>query len=475
MTLEERFRRIAPAVDFCSLRMVDELDESLTVRRGVLQPFDRGRDIGAMVTVIHQGSLGYAATSDITEAGLRQAADQALDWSRRVADRGVVDYRTVPLPHPQGEYETPVRVPWESMSLSDKIAMLQEANRRMAGDDRIIDCEASLWRTRVETTYLTSGGGHLVQRLHYLVPGLSATAHLQGETQTRSLHGRDVCRQGGLELLEEVPLVDEAPRVAREAIELLLAPDCPEGSMDVLLDPGQMILQIHESIGHPLELDRILGDERNYAGTSFVTLDMFGKYRYGSDLLNITYDPTRPDQYASYGWDDEGLAARREHVIFEGLLLRPLGGVISQARAGMAGVANARACSWNRPPIDRMANLNLEPGASTLDDMVASIERGVYMKSNTSWSIDDSRNKFQFGCEWGQLIKGGKLGPVVRNPNYRGVSATFWRSLRMVGRAETMAYLGTPFCGKGEPNQSIRVGHASPACVFSGVEVFGGA
>jgi predicted Zn-dependent protease len=141
----------------------------------------------------------------------------------------------------------------------------------------------------------------------------------------------------------------------------------------------------------------------------------------------------------------------------------------------MAGVANARACSWNRPPIDRMANLNLEPGASTLDDMVASIERGVYMKSNTSWSIDDSRNKFQFGCEWGQLIKGGKLGPVVRNPNYRGVSATFWRSLRMVGRAETMAYLGTPFCGKGEPNQSIRVGHASPACVFSGVEVFGGA
>jgi predicted Zn-dependent protease len=245
--------------------------------------------------------------------------------------------------------------------------------------------------------------------------------------------------------------------------------------MDLLLAPDQMILQIHESIGHPLELDRILGDERNYAGTSFVTPNMFGHYRYGSALLNVTFDPTRREQLGSYAFDDEGQPARKEFVIRNGILQRPLGGAMSQKRAGLQGVANARANGWNRPPIDRMANLNLEPGASTFDEMVAAVEYGVYMETNCSWSIDDSRNKFQFGCERGQLIENGRLGKVVKKPNYRGVSATFWRNLAMVGNADTFAVLGTPFCGKGEPNQVIRVGHASPACLFRHVEVFGGA
>jgi predicted Zn-dependent protease len=244
--------------------------------------------------------------------------------------------------------------------------------------------------------------------------------------------------------------------------------------MDVLLAPDQMILQLHESIGHPLELDRILGDERNYAGTSFVTPEMFGTYRYGSDLLNVTFDPSRPEEFASYGFDDEGQPARREYVIRNGILLRGLGGVVSQARSGLPGVANARATSWNRPPIDRMANLNLEPGESGFAQMVAAVERGVYMQTNVSWSIDDSRNKFQFGCEWGQLIENGTLTAVVKNPNYRGVSATFWRNLKMVGDLSTFEVLGSPYCGKGEPNQVIRVGHAAPACLFADVEVFGG-
>ena len=259
-----------------------------------------------------------------------------------------------------------------------------------------------------------------------------------------------------------------------EALQLLTAPNCPAGVMDVLLAPDQMILQIHESIGHPLELDRILGDERNYAGTSFVTPEMFGTYRYGSPLLNVTFDPTRPEELASYGFDDEGLPARREFLIQDGILVRGLGGLTSQVRADLPGVANARACSWNRPPIDRMANLNIEPGDSSFADMVAAVEHGVYMQSNCSWSIDDSRNKFQFGCEWGQLIEDGKLTTVVKKPNYRGVSATFWRNLKMVGNRDTVMVMGTPNCGKGEPNQVIRVGHASPACLFTEVEVFGG-
>jgi predicted Zn-dependent protease len=242
----------------------------------------------------------------------------------------------------------------------------------------------------------------------------------------------------------------------------------------VLLAPDQMVLQIHESIGHPLELDRILGDERNFAGTSFVTPEMFGSYRYGSERLNITFDPTRPEELASYAFDDEGTRAEKIFLIRDGILERPLGGAISQSRAGLAGVANARADSWNRPPIDRMANLNLEPGDAAFDDLVASIEHGVLLETNSSWSIDDSRNKFQFGCERGRMIEHGKLGHVVKNPNYRGISAQFWRSLAHVGNADTVQVLGTPFCGKGEPSQTIRVGHASPACVFTNVDVFGG-
>jgi predicted Zn-dependent protease len=275
-------------------------------------------------------------------------------------------------------------------------------------------------------------------------------------------------------MLGRFAFVGSGRRVADEVLQLLLAPNCPSGTTDVLLMPDQVILQIHESIGHPLELDRILGDERNFAGTSFVTPDMFGSYRYGSELLNVTFDPTLPEELASYAFDDDGTRAEKVYLIRNGILERPLGGALSQARAKLEGTANARADNWNRPPIDRMGNINIEPGESSLEDMIAGIERGVLMATNSSWSIDDSRNKFQFGCEWGQLIEDGKLTTVVKNPNYRGISASFWRSLARVGNPATMQVLGTPYCGKGEPSQVIRVGHAAPACVFTGVDVFGG-
>jgi predicted Zn-dependent protease len=202
---------------------------------------------------------------------------------------------------------------------------------------------------------------------------------------------------------------------------------------------------------------------------------MFGSYQYGSELLNVTFDPELREEAATYAFDDDGSAATKQYLIRNGVLERPLGGALSQQRAGLQGVANSRASNWNRPPIDRMANLNIEPGTATLDAMVANIEHGILMSTNTSWSIDDHRNKFQFGCEFGRLIENGKLTQVVKRPNYRGISASFWRSLSAVGDAGTREVFGTPMCGKGEPAQVIRVGHASPACVFSNVDVFGGA
>ena len=191
--------------------------------------------------------------------------------------------------------------------------------------------------------------------------------------------------------------------------------------------------------------------------------------------MNVTFDPTVPNEFASYAFDDNGCPAKREFLIKEGVLVRGLGGLESQARSGIPGVANARACSWNRPPIDRMANLNLEPGDSSLDEILASVRHGVLMEDNRSWSIDDFRNKFQFGCGYARLIEDGKITKTLRNPNYRGVTVPFWRGLKKVGNATTRTVLGTPNCGKGEPNQIIRVGHSSPVCLFENVEVFGGA
>ena len=196
---------------------------------------------------------------------------------------------------------------------------------------------------------------------------------------------------------------------------------------------------------------------------------------YGSPLMNVTFDPSVSGEFASYRFDDGGNVATREYLIKEGVLLRGLGSKESQIRANVPGVANLRACSWNRPPIDRMANINLEPGGSSFEEMISNIESGVYMQSNRSWSIDDYRNKFQFGCEYAKLIENGKLTKTLKNPNYRGITNQFWRSLSQVGDRSTLGIYGTPSCGKGEPNQAIRVGHASPICAFDNIEVFGGA
>jgi predicted Zn-dependent protease len=215
--------------------------------------------------------------------------------------------------------------------------------------------------------------------------------------------------------------------------------------------------------------------ERNYAGWSFVNLEDFGKLKYGSEIMNITFDPTIQNEFASYGFDDTGNKATKEFIIKGGVLQRGLGGLESQERANVKGVANVRACSWNRAPIDRMANLNLEPGDCTFEEMISSVEKGIFMQTNRSWSIDDFRNKFQFGCEYAQLIENGKLTKTVRNPNYRAVSTPFWNSLKKVGDSDTFGIYGTPYCGKGEPNQCVRVGHAAPICVFDNIDIFGGA
>jgi predicted Zn-dependent protease len=461
--------------DFWSIYVLHEQHEELSFRKGVQEPIYSSNEKGCLVTVMKNGGLGYAATQNLSDAGLRHAFDQALRWAERFSEHSLLKGLKNPFSAHHGNYAPLKETPTQKISLDEKLTLLEQADRALMGHTSIVDTQSALWSIDSITSYENSLGADITQEIFRTVPSLTVTASHNGITQIRTLGGmRAYCKQGGFESVLDLDLPAKALDIAKDAVDLINAENCPTGVMDLLIDPDQMMLQIHESIGHPLELDRILGDERNYAGTSFVSLDMFGSYQYGSNLLNITFDPTIESEFASYAYDDEGTKASREFVIKDGLLLRPLGSAVAQTRASMPGVANARSSSWNRPPIDRMANLNLEPGSSSFADMLSSIEKGIYLKSNSSWSIDDSRNKFQFGCEWGQLIEKGRLTKVVRNPNYRGISANFWRSLKMVGDAGTFMVMGTPYCGKGEPNQCIRVGHASPVCLFSHVDVFGG-
>jgi predicted Zn-dependent protease len=468
-------RALRSEADFWSVRIVSERTDDHAVRNDVAQPLRLASDRGAMLVAWCGRGAGYAATADLSERGLQAALDIATQRAKACASVSLIDHTQIARPVESGTYESPA----VAQTLPDRREWLERLQHECAAaniDGRIVERTAAVQLTHSEQTYLTSDGIRIDQHFRFMLPQMSVTAHANGVTQVRTLGGDyGTLAQGGVDVLAHFGFDDAGARIADEALQLVAAPNCPSGPRDLLLMPDQMMLQIHESIGHPLELDRILGDERNFAGWSFIKREHFGSYRYGSELLNVTFDPDLREEAASYAFDDDGTRAQREYLIRDGVLMRPLGGALSQQRARLAGVANSRASSWNRPPIDRMANLNIEPGTSTLEDMIANIENGILMRTNTSWSIDDHRNKFQFGCEYGQLIENGKLTQVVRQPNYRGISASFWRSLAAVGNEATRGVYGTSMCGKGEPMQIIRVGHASPACVFSNVDVFGGA
>ena len=374
-----------------------------------------------------------------------------------------------------GDYKSPYKKSRESIPVGEINELLLKCNRALKISDKIVSATSLCVIIESDHHFVSSNGSDITQDFFLLEFDLRATAQDGNNMQTRTFGGmRGNCFQIGMEYFDELEMLAHAGRIGEQAMELLTADECPDETTDLVIASDQMMLQIHESVGHAIEVDRILGDERNYAGWSFVNLEDFGKLRYGSPLMNITFDPTVSNEFASYGYDDGGLKAEKHYLIKDGILLRGLGGMESQIRSGTPGVANFRASSWNRAPIDRMANINLEPGDSNYDDMIKSVERGVFMETNRSWSIDDYRNKFQFGCEYAKLIENGKFTKTLRNPNYRGISSSFWNNLKSVGDSSTFQIYGTPNCGKGEPNQVIRVGHASPVCLFHNVVIFGG-
>lgn len=465
--------------DWVGLREVRETTTSRHIRDGKPQSNDASSTHGVMVEVLAQGQFGYAATGKTDPESLRETARLAHRQALSAASRSVFQFTPSQRPQVKTRFSSPSLKPLSGpsgMSAGEINRILLEIDGKLRISPEIIRTEVIARLVEMEVRFVSSNGSDAEQKFSMITTDFQATAK-NGDVIQRRTDGGLLARshQGGWEHFMSSDLWERVQRVAEQAIELAHAEECPTMTGPLILKPDQMMLQIHESIGHPLELDRILGDERNYAGWSFVKPEDFGTLQYGSALMNVTFDPTIPSEFASYAFDDTGNAARREFLIQDGILKRGLGGLESQIRSGLPGVANARASSWNRAPIDRMANLNLEPGTSTLQEMISSVEKGVMMESNKSWSIDDFRNKFQFGCEYAKLIENGKITRTLRNPNYRGVTVPFWRSLKKVGNRETAGVFGTPFCGKGEPNQVIRVGHASPTCLFESVEIFGGA
>ena len=343
-----------PAVDFWSLRMVEETSETYTVRKDVALPFCAAVDRGAMATVYADGGYGYAATGDTSPAGLRAALERAAAWARATARFALVDWRTLPRPAARGEYASPsLDAPLRSRR--EWFDLLMAESRAAAVDAKIVDWEANVEVRHATHRLVTGEGGDLVQRYRFLLPSMSVTAHADGDTQTRTLHGyRGICQQGGDEVLARFGFAGSARRIAEEALELLAAPNCPTGTMDVLLMPDQMILQIHESIGHPLELDRILGDERNFAGTSFVTPDMFGivSLRLGAAQRHVRSDADR-------GARELRLGRRRD----EGRESPPDPRRHSRAAAGRRDLAGARGA----PRHVELARGRLEPAADRPD------------------------------------------------------------------------------------------------------------
>ncbi len=465
------FSSLPRSVEWAGVRFVSETTTHRAVRNDLPQTNHTSLDRGAMLEVYVNGHFGYSATADLSTAGLERALKQAIATTEVASKYKVFPFTLSERPAVKGKYVSAHTKKLDAVSLAEITDCLLAGSKAMKVSEAIVNRMAYAMAIQTEIDFFSTSGAETRQNFEMISLHLGATALQGSESQTRTWGPTG---QWGGEIFSKERFLKEGERVAKEALELLAAENCPSEAMDLLLTPDQMMLQIHESIGHPLELDRILGDERNYAGWSFVKPEDFGKLQYGSKLMNVSFDPTVKNEFASYAFDDVGNEAKKEFLIQEGKLLRGLGSLESQKRSGLKGVANSRSSSWNRPPIDRMANINLEPGKSSLAEMIGQTKRGVYMETNRSWSIDDYRNKFQFGCEYGELIEDGKIVKVIKNPNYRGTTVDFWNRLKAVGAANTMEVHGTPYCGKGEPNQVIRVGHAAPPCLFEKVEVFGG-
>jgi TldD protein len=463
----------AAGASYADCRVINRTVQRLTVKNGLVAAVELFEDEGVGVRVLVDGAWGFASVDVLDSASVEEAARHAVQIARASSRVNRVAVRLAHAPPLTGVYRTPfVRDPF-TVSLDDKVDLLLRTDAAMSNLPQIQIRECSLEFVREERHFASSEGALLDQTIVESGGGLDATATSDDEVQTRSFpnsFGRhQIC--SGWEAIEAFDLPGNAERIAEEAVALLTAPPCPAGTMTVILDATQAALQVHESCGHPTELDRVLGHEAAYAGTSFLTPDLLGTFRYGSEHVTMTADSTRAPGLGTFGWDDEGVAAQRSVLVDQGLFTGYLSSRETAAAIGQLSNGAMRADGWSRLPIIRMTNVNLEPGTSSLEEMIATTDHGVYLETNRSWSIDDRRLNFQFGTQNGWEIVDGVRTRLVRNPIYSGQTPDFWRSCDAVAGPAEWQMLGVINCGKGQPSQSMHVGHGAAPCRFRNVHV----
>jgi TldD protein len=429
---------------------------------------------GFGVRVVVDGAWGFASSSVLSEAEADRVAARAVDIARASA---LTVSRRVDIGPPvtsRGRYETPVLQNPFDVPVEAKIDLLMRTTEAMLAVPRIISAEAGVYCQHETKLFVSTEGADVGQELYETGCTSEATAVDEGEVQRRSYPNSVGMHQGteGWEFVERWDIAANASRIAEEAAALLTAKPCPPGVTTVILDSSQVALQIHESCGHAIELDRVLGSEAAFAGTSFLTTDKLGgDFQYGSPVVNLTADATVPGGLGSFGYDDEGVPAQRTPVVRDGRFLGYMTSRETAAALGQQSNGTMRASGWNRTPIIRMTNVSLEPGDWTLADLIADTDDGIYMETNRSWSIDDRRLNFQFGTELGREIKNGKLGDLVRNPTYTGMTPRFWGSCDAIVNRDGWTVWGTPNCGKGQPEQVAHTGHGASAARFRNVQV----
>ncbi len=463
---------LAAGARYADARVMVIRQESMAARNRVVEELHQTETAGIGVRALLGSSWGFQATPDLTEAAARAAGEGATAVARASALVAGPPIDLSPAPVVEDTWSsTWTEHPIDDVSLADKGDLLMTVTG-LVNDAGIplATAEYQAWDT--EKWFVSSEGSRITQRLVECGAVVDATAIGDGETQRRSYPGvRGNYGTQGWELVRDMDLPGNAPRIAEQAMALLSAPQCPEATTTVVLDASQMALQIHESVGHAIELDRILGWEAAFAGTSWLDPAQLGSMRYGSDVMQITADATLPGALGSFGYDDEGVPAQSVDIVRDGTWVGVLSGRDSAPLVGLSSGGMVRADGPARLPMVRMTNVGLLPGDSSLDEMIAGTDDGIYMETNRSWSIDDKRLNFQFGCEIGWEIKDGQLGRMVKNPTYTGIGPTFWASMDAVGGQDEWSVFGVPHCGKGQPMQVGHTGHHAVPCRFRDVRV----
>ncbi len=466
----------ARGASYADVRVIDTRQRYLSTKNGHPAQVREAESFGLGVRVIADGAWGFAATDDLCRSSVDRTAAQAVAIAHASAICKRTEVRLAPEEKIVDRWAGPCRIDPFTIPVSTCLDLLLKVDAELRRVEGVTLAEALLDFRRIEQLFVSSLGSEIYQVKTQTGAGFVATSFHENEIQRRSYPNSfgGQYQAKGYELVEELDLVGNAPRIAEEAVALHRADQCPSGVKDIILGSAQLGLQVHESIGHPIELDRVLGAEANFAGMSFLTLEKLGRLKYASDIVTVVADATSAHGpgLGTFAYDDEGVPAQSTPIIKDGLFVGYLTSRETAATIGQARSSGAmRAEGWNRIPLIRMTNVSLLAGEGTLEDLIASTDDGIYLETNRSWSIDDRRYNFQFGTEIGWEIKGGKITRLLKNPTYAGITTEFWNSCDAICGPQAWTLWGTPNCGKGQPMQTMGTGHGASPARFRKVQV----